>query len=190
MFSKFAAAMTKKNAAEASEGWVSVGLLFLPGIPLWFFWGELLRLSGGYGEIVAGFVIFLQVASLLLLRPPLMRRIQDLSRWLDACRKKRRSDCQLDVNPALTSLQDTLRSMPETRVRELVAIATDLARQDREQNVRVALTRMQSAKPKASTHSEEVNTILRRVDERVKELTPMEQSLVDQILAKRRSKGS
>ena len=134
--------MTKGNAADAFEGWVSVGLLLLPLIPLWFFWDELLRWSDGYGEIVAGVVIFLQAASLLLLRPPLMRLIQDLSRWLDARRKKQRSDYQGDANPALKGVQDSLRSMPEARVRELAAIGADLARQDREQNVRVALTQM------------------------------------------------
>jgi len=79
--------MTPRNVADAYEGWFSVGLLLLPGIPLWFFWDELLRWSGGYGETVAGVVIFLQAASLLLLRPPLMRRIHDLSRWLEARRK-------------------------------------------------------------------------------------------------------
>lgn len=134
--------MTKENAADAFEGWVSVGLLLLPGIPLWFFWDELSRWSDGYGEIVAGVVIFLQAASLLLLRPPLMRLIQDLSRWLDARRQKQRSDYQGDANPALTGVQDSLRSMPEAQVRELAAIGADLARQDREQNVRVALTQM------------------------------------------------
>jgi len=142
IFSEFAAAMTKGNAADTFEGWVSVGLLLLPGIPLWFFWDELLRWSGGYGETVAGVVIFLQAASLLLLRPPLMRRIQDLSRWLDARRKKQRPNYLDETNPALTGLQDSLRSVPETRVRELTAIGDDLARQDREQNVRVALTQM------------------------------------------------
>lgn len=134
--------MTKENAADAFEGWVSVGLLLLPGIPLWFFWDELLRWSDGYGEIVAGVVIFLQAASLLLLRPPLMRLIQDLSRWQDARRKNQRSDYQGDATPALTGVQDSLHSMPEARVRELAAIGADLARQDREQNVRVALTQM------------------------------------------------
>lgn len=134
--------MTKRNAADVFEGWVSVGLLLLPGIPLWLFWDELLRWSGGYSVTVAGVVIFLQAASLLLLRPPLMRRIQDLSRWLDARRKKQRSDNLGDSNPALTGLQESLRSIPETRVRELAAIGADLARQDRKQNVRLALTQM------------------------------------------------
>lgn len=134
--------MTRENPADPIEGWVSVGLLLLPGIPLWFFWDELLRWSGGYGETVAGVVIFLQAASLLLLRPPLMRRIQDLSRWLDARRKKHCSDNLGDANPALTGLQDILCSMPETRVRELATIGAELARQNQEHNVRVALTQM------------------------------------------------
>jgi len=141
--------MTKGNAADAFEGWVSVGLLLLPGIPLWLFWDELLRWSGGYGETVAGVVIFVQAASLLLLRPPLMRRIQDLSRWLNARRKKQRSDNLGDSNPALAGLQDSLRSMPETRVRELAGVGADLARQDREQNVRVALTQMMDKQSEA-----------------------------------------
>lgn len=134
--------MTKENAADAFEGWVSVGLFLLPGIPLWFFWDELLRWSGGYGETVAGVVIFLQAASLMLLRPPLMRCIQNLLRWLHGRRKKQRSDNLGDANPALTGLQESLRSMPEMRVRELATIGAELARQDREQNVRVALTQM------------------------------------------------
>lgn len=142
MFSEFAAAMTKGNAANTFEGWVSVGLLLLPGIPLWFFWDELLRWSDGYGEIVAGVVILLQAASLLFLRPPLMRRIQDLSRWLDARRKKQRPNNLDETNPALTGLQDSLRAMPEGHLRELIAMGADLARLDREQNVRVALKQM------------------------------------------------
>lgn len=134
--------MTKENAADAFEGWVSVGLVLLPGIPLWFFWDELWRWSGGYGETVAGVVILLQAASLLLLRPLVMRRIHDLSRWLDAHRKKQRSDKLGDANPALSGLQDNLREMPKERVRELASMAADLARLDREQNVRVALKQM------------------------------------------------
>lgn len=142
--------MTKRNAADVFEGWVSVGLLLLPGIPLWFFWDELLKWSGGHGETVAGVVIFLQAASLLLLRPPLMRRIQDLSRRLDARQKKQRSDNLGDSNPTPTGLQDSLRSIPETRVRELPAVGADLARHDREQNVRVALTQMMDKQSKAN----------------------------------------
>lgn len=123
-------------------GWVSVGLLLLPGIPLWFFWDELLRWSGGIGETVAGVVIFLQAASLLFLRPPLMRRIHDLSRWLDARRQKQRPDDMDGENPALKVLLEGLREMPEERVQEFAAMGTDLARVDREQNIRVALEQM------------------------------------------------
>lgn len=131
-------------------GPISIGLLLLPGIPLWFFWDELWTWSGGYGETVAGFVIFLQAASLLLLRPPVMRRIHDLSRWLDARRKKQRSDNLGDANPALSGLQDSLREMPKERVRELASMAADLARLDREQNVRVALKQMQGRQARAN----------------------------------------
>jgi hypothetical protein len=133
--------MTQRNAADSFEGWVSVGLLLLPGIPLWFLWDELLRWSAGYVETVAGVVIFLQAGSLLLLRPPLMRRIHDLSHWLDA-RKKQRPNKLAETNPALKGLQERLRKMPEAGARDLAAMGADLARQDREQNVRVALTQM------------------------------------------------
>jgi hypothetical protein len=132
------------------EGRVTVGLALLPGIPLWFFWDELWRWSGGYGETVAGVVIFLQAASLLLLRPPVMRRIHDLSRWLDARRKEQRSDSLGDANPALSGIQDGLREMPKERVRELASMAADLARLDREQNVRVALRQMQGRQARAN----------------------------------------
>ena len=79
-----------------------------------------------------------------------MRRIHGLSRWLDARREKQRSDNLGDANPALSGLQDSLREMPKERVRELASMAADLARLDREQNVRVALKQMQDRQARAN----------------------------------------
>ena len=128
------------------SGWISVGLLFLPCIPLWFFWEDLVRWSGGYSETVAGVVIFSQVASLLLLKEPLMRRMVKLSKKLDARRGKRHSHKESNENPAQDTLLESLCDKTEERFHKLAVMGAELARLDAEQNLRVRREQMEKAR--------------------------------------------
>lgn len=120
---------------ERWTGWVSVGLLLLPGIPLWFFWDKLVRWSSGYGETVAGVVIFSQLASLLLFREPLIERLVSLAGKTDAL--KAYSNTADDRNPAQEGLMNRLQDMSEERVRELAVMGAELAQMDAERNLMV-----------------------------------------------------
>lgn len=138
--------MVKRHTEAALDGWIRVGLFFLPGVPLWFVWEEFLNWSGGYSEIVFGIVTLLQFASVLLLHRPLMKALIKLCDQLDAQREKRRSHNENNGNPAQDALRESLRDMPKDRLHELAAMGAELARQDAEQNLRVRKEQMQKKK--------------------------------------------
>jgi hypothetical protein len=134
--------MARASTVKAFEGWVSVGLFVLPGIPLWLFWEELLAVSGGYTETITGIVILSQAAFLLLLREPLVRWLVGLRQETDARRERTQSPHDID-NPAQAALVESLRIIPNERLGELAAMGAEYARRDSEQNLRVQKQRME-----------------------------------------------
>lgn len=127
--------MKQKHAADAFEGWVSVSLLLLPCLPLWLFWEELVRWSGGYSETVVGFMIFAQTASLLLLKDPLIRSLVMLSQKLDLQPEKSLLHNDTKGKPVREGGLHSLRVLPDKRFHEMAGLGILLAKLDAEQNL-------------------------------------------------------
>ena len=64
-----------ERSLEKWEGWITVALMFAPGIPLWWYWEDIEMWSGGYGAPIAGIVIYLQFGLIWLFR-------DRLSHWI------------------------------------------------------------------------------------------------------------
>lgn len=83
--------MAKKHTEEALDGWVTVGLFLLPGLPLWFVWERFLTWSGGYHATIFGVVTLLQFASVVVLHRPVMKSLIKLCDEMDACARSEAS---------------------------------------------------------------------------------------------------
>ena len=134
--------MVKRHREEALDGWIRVGLFFLPGLPLWFVWEDFVRWT--YGATY-GAVGLLQFASVYFLHWPVMRALTKLRDQIGALREKPSLRNENNRNPAQDSLLESLRDMPEERFRDLAAMGVELARLDAEQNLRVRKKQMQKA---------------------------------------------
>lgn len=88
------------RVGERWGGWITVGLLFFPAIPLWFVWEDFLRWTGGYSELVVGVVTIAQLGLILGFRDRLTEAIVNLAVRLAQRRwKKSGSGIRSDLAP-------------------------------------------------------------------------------------------
>lgn len=112
------------RAREKWGGWVTVGLMMLPGLPLWFVWEEFVGWSGGYGETIFGIVTLLQFGSILLFREPLTEAVVRFYVKWHRWRTKQ-------------STSHSMETMSDERFKEMVPLGQELALLDAQRNLHV-----------------------------------------------------